>query len=303
MSILLTKETRAIIQGITGRIGSIQAMWMKQCGTPLVAGVTPGSGGKEVHGIPVYDDVAEAVQKHGANASVIFAPAPYAMDAVFEAIEAGIKLVVCVPEHIPTHDTMKIRAKAAEAGAIVLGPNTPGIISPGIGKLGIMPASMFKPGRIGLISRSGTLAYEVAGYINEGGYGQSTMIGIGGDPVRGTDIQIIMQEFDRDPETDMVVIVGEIGGTIENDAASYVDKMNKPVIAYIAGQTAPAGRKMGHAGAIITGSQGTVQAKETAFKNAGALVAHKISDIPQLIKEAYRLGYPQGLSEIASGKM
>ena len=287
MSILLTKETRAIIQGITGRIGSIQAKWMKDCGTNIVAGVTPGGGGKEVHGIPVYNNILETVKHHGANASIIFVPAPLVVDAVLEAIEAGIKLIVCIPEHVPIHDTMKMRAYAREAGVMLIGPNTPGIISPSIGKLGIMPFSMFKPGRIGVISRSGTLAYEVAGYINEGGYGQSTMVGIGGDPVRGTDVQVILEKFNEDPDTDMVVLIGEIGGVLEEDAAGYIKNMNKPVIAYIAGETAPKGRKMGHAGAIITGTQGTVESKKRILESSGALVAYQIAEIPDIIKNLY----------------
>ena len=288
MSILLTKDTRAIIQGITGRIGSIQALWMKNYGTNIVAGVTPGSGGKEIHGIPVYDHVLSTVENHSANASVIFVPAPYIVDAVFEAIEAGIKLIVCVPEHVPVHDTMKMRDYAQKAGAILIGPNTPGIISPSIGKLGIMPVSMFAPGRIGVISRSGTLAYEVAGYINDAGYGQSTLIGIGGDPVQGTDVQVILEKFNQDKDTDMVVLIGEIGGVLEEHAADYIKNMNKSVIAYIAGQTAPSGRKMGHAGAIITGSQGTVESKKKVLKSCGAIVADKIAQVPDIIKSIYK---------------
>ncbi|MDR3564083.1 MAG: succinate--CoA ligase subunit alpha [Negativicutes bacterium] len=288
MSILLTKETRAIVQGITGKIGSIQAKWMKECGTNLVGGVTPGGGGKEVHGIPVFDSVAEAVAKQGANAAVLFVPAPYVMGAVNEAIDAGIKLVVCVPEHIPVHDTIKMRAKAAQAGVWVIGPNTPGLFTPGVGKLGIMPSSMFKPGRIGLISRSGTLCYEVAGYINEGGYGESSVVGIGGDMVRCADIQAVLAEFDRDPDTDMVVVVGEVGGTMEDEVASCVGKMHKPVITYVAGHTAPPGKKMGHAGAIINGNEGTAEFKSAALQAAGALTAMTIADIPRLIAKVYK---------------
>ncbi|MFZ7103822.1 MAG: succinate--CoA ligase subunit alpha [Peptococcaceae bacterium] len=287
MSILLTDDTRAIIQGITGRIGKVQAMWMQQYGTNIVAGVTPGNGSSEVEGIPVYDDVSEAVERHDANATVIFVPALFAKEAVLEAIDAGIKLVVCVPEHIPVNDTLVMRAEAQEKGVALLGPNTPGIISPGIGKLGIMPGNMFKKGRIGLISRSGTLSYEVAGYINEVGYGQSTMIGIGGDPVRGTDVSVLLNMFDKDSETDMVVLVGEIGGNFEEDAAAYAKNMKKPVIAFIAGKNAPAGKRMGHAGAIITGNQGTVESKVKAFQEAGVIVAEHISEIPDFINSLY----------------
>lgn len=299
MSILLTNDTRAIIQGITGRIGSIQAMWMKKYGTNIVAGVTPGNGGTEVEGIPVYDDVFETVEKHQANASVIFVPAPFAKDAVLEAIDAGIKLIVCVPEHIPVNDTLIMRSKAQEKGVILIGPNTPGIISPGIGKLGIMPANMFNKGRIGLLSRSGTLSYEVAGYINAAGYGQSTMIGIGGDPIRGADISVYLQQFDEDPDTDIVVLVGEIGGSVEEDAANYAKNMKKPVIAFIAGKNAPEGKKMGHAGAIIDGKQGTVKSKVKALKEAGVIVADRIAEIPELINKLYE---NQNISEIASAK-
>jgi succinyl-CoA synthetase alpha subunit len=288
MSILLTKQTRAIVQGITGKIGAIQARWMLECGTNIVGGVTPGGGGKEVHGVPVYDSVAEAVKKQQANASVLFVPAAYARDAVLEAIDAGIALIVCVPEHIPVHDTVQIRASAQQKGIWLIGPNTPGVLTPGVGKMGIMPANLFEPGRIGLISRSGTLCYEVAGYINEGGYGQSTVIGIGGDMVRGSDVQNVLREFDQDSETDMVVVVGEVGGVMEEQVAECLQHMHKPVITYIAGQTAPAGKKMGHAGAIIQGNEGTVACKQDALRKAGAIVATRIADIPELIARAYK---------------
>ena len=287
MSILLTKHTRAIVQGITGKIGAIQARWMLECGTNIVGGVTPGGGGKEVHGIPVYDSVIEAVKKQHANASVLFVPAKYAMNAVLEAIDAGIELVVCVPEHMPVHDTVKIRWSARQKGTWLIGPNTPGVLTPGAGKLGIMPANLFQSGRIGLISRSGTLCYEVAGYINEGGYGQSTVIGIGGDLVRGTDVQNVLREFDKDPETDMIVVVGEVGGVMEEQVAESLKDISKPVIAYIAGLTAPAGKKMGHAGAIVQGNESTVEYKAYALREAGALVATKIAEVPKLINRAY----------------
>ncbi|ATW23470.1 succinate--CoA ligase subunit alpha [Candidatus Formimonas warabiya] len=287
MSILLTKDTRAVIQGISGKIGSVQAMWMKKYGTNIVAGVTPGKGGIKIEEIPVCDDVAETVEKYGANAAVLFVPAPFAKDAVLEAVDAGIKLIVCVPEHIPVNDTLLMRAKAQEKGVILIGPNTPGIISPGIGKLGIMPANMFNKGGIGLISRSGTLSYEVAGYINEAGYGESTMIGIGGDQIRGTDASFLLKEFEEDPETDMVVLVGEIGGSFEEDAAAFAKTMKKPVIAFIAGKNAPAGKRMGHAGAIITGHQGTVESKTKALREAGVMVAERIPDITSMIHKIY----------------
>ncbi len=286
MSILLDNETRAVVQGITGRIGSVQTGWMLEYGTKLVAGVTPGRGGETVQGLPVYDDVYEAVEKHGANATVLFVPAPFLRDAVLEAIDAGIKLIVAIPEHVPLHDVLQMKSAAEKRGAWLLGPNTPGIISPGIGKLGIMPGNMFTEGKIGIISRSGTLSYEMAGLLNEAGLGQSTMVGVGGDPVVGSRMIKILQEFEADPETEAAIIVGEIGGSSEEEAAEFIKEMKKPVIAYLAGRTAPSGRRMGHAGAIIKKKgQGTVENKIQAFKNAGAMIASKPSDVASLIKE------------------
>ncbi|HHV52081.1 MAG TPA: succinate--CoA ligase subunit alpha [Synergistaceae bacterium] len=284
----ITEDTKAIVQGISGRIGRVQTKWMLECGTNLVAGVTPGRGGETVEGLPVYDCVAEAVERHGANATVIFVPAPFAKDAVTEAVDAGIKLVVAIPEHVPVHDAIELRRVARAHGVVMLGPNTPGVISPGIGKLGIMPANMFKKGRIGIISRSGTLSYEVAGHINEVGYGESTLVGIGGDPVVGMELSDVLREFERDKNTDAVIVVGEIGGSAEERAAGYVKQMNKPVVAFITGRTAPEGKTMGHAGAIIRGGEGTVSSKVNALSEAGALVASKIRDIPELLKKALR---------------
>ncbi len=286
MSILLDSETRAVVQGITGRIGSTQTGWMLEYGTRLVAGVTPGRGGETVHGLPVYDDVYETVEKHGANATVLFVPAPFIRNAVLEAIDAGLKLVVAVPEHVPLHDVLQMKDAAEKNGIWLLGPNTPGIISPGIGKLGIMPGNMFSEGEIGIISRSGTLSYEMAGLLKEVGLGQSTMVGVGGDPVVGSRMVKILQQFESDPGTEMVIIVGEIGGSSEEEAAEFIKEMKKPVIAYIAGRTAPSGRRMGHAGAIISKKgQGTVESKINAFEKAGAMVALKPSDVTRLIKE------------------
>lgn len=288
MSIFLSEDTKAIVQGISGRIGRVQTKWMLECGTNLVAGVTPGRGGETVEGLPVYDCVAEAVERHGANATVIFVPAPFAKDAVMEAVDARIKLVVAIPEHVPVHDAIELRRVARAHGVVMLGPNTPGVISPGIGKLGIMPANMFKKGRIGIISRSGTLSYEVAGHINEVGYGESTLVGIGGDPVVGMELSDVLREFERDKNTDAVIVVGEIGGSAEERAAGYIKQMNKPVVAFITGRTAPEGKTMGHAGAIIRGGEGTVSSKVNALSEAGALVASKIRDIPELLKKALR---------------
>lgn len=287
MGILLTEETRAIVQGITGRIGSIQTGWMLDYGTNIVGGVTPGKGGAEVHGLPVFDDVYEAVEKAGVNATVILVPAAFIRDAVLEAIDAGLKLVVAITEHVPIHDVLKMKAAAEEKGAWLLGPNTPGIITPGVGKLGIMPGNMFSKGKVGIISRSGTLSYEVAGLLNGIGQGQSTLIGVGGDPVVGTRMVRLLKEFEKDPGTEAVLIVGEIGGSSEEEAAEYIKEMSKPVVAYIAGRTAPSGRRMGHAGAIISreGGGGTVEGKEAALKAAGVLLAEKPSQVPGLIKK------------------
>jgi succinyl-CoA synthetase alpha subunit len=285
MSILLDRNTRAIVQGITGRIGSVQTNWMLEYGTRLVAGITPGRGGEIVHGLPVYDDVYEAVEKHGANASVMFVPGVFLRNAVLEAIDAGIKLIVAIPEHVPLHDVLQMKSAAEKKGVWLLGPNTPGIISPGIGKLGIMPGNMFTEGKMGIISRSGTLSYELAGILNEAGLGQSTVIGVGGDPVVGSRMIKILQEFEADPQTEAVIIVGEIGGSSEEEAADFIKGMAKPVIAYIAGRTAPSGRRMGHAGAIISKKgQGTVQGKIKALDMAGALIAKKPSDVAGLLE-------------------
>jgi succinyl-CoA synthetase alpha subunit len=285
MSILLDSETRAIVQGITGRIGGVQTAWMLEYGTKLVAGVTPGRGGETVHGLPVYDDVYETVEKHGANATVMFVPGPFLRNAVLEAIDAGMKLVVAIPEHVPLHDVLQMKSAAEKKGVWLLGPNTPGIISPGIGKLGIMPGNMFTEGKMGIISRSGTLSYEMAGILNDAGLGQSTVIGVGGDPVVGSRMVKILQEFEADPQTEAVIIVGEIGGSSEEEAAEFIKEMTKPVIAYIAGRTAPLGRRMGHAGAIISKKgQGTVEGKIKALDKAGAMIASKPSDVAGLIK-------------------
>ena len=287
MSILLNEETRALVQGITGRIGNTQTKWMLEYGTNLVAGVTPGRGGEEVHGLPVYDDVYEAVEKHGVDATVMFVPAAFIRDAVLEAVDAGVKLVVAVPEHVPVHDVLQIKKAADRKGTWLLGPNTPGIVSPGIGKLGIMPGNMFTQGKIGLISRSGTLSYEVAGILNEHGLGQSTLVGVGGDPVVGARMVKVLQEFEADPATSGVVMVGEIGGNAEEEAAEYIKEMSKPVVAYIAGRTAPAGRRMGHAGAIIgKEGEGTVEGKIKALQGAGAPVASKLSEVVALLEQA-----------------
>ena len=271
MSILIDDSTRVIVQGITGRAGSIQTHWMLACGTRVVAGVTPGKGGSTVEGVPVFDSVQDAVSRTGANASVFFVPAAYVLDAFFETADAGVKLIVVVPEHIPVRDVMKMRAYAVEKGVLALGPTTPGVIIPGKGKMGIMPASLFTPGRVGIVSRSGTLSYEFAGILSGSGIGQSVVVGMGADLVILTNLADILCLFEEDPETDGVVIVGEVGGEQEEKAAQFVaGKMRKPVAAYIAGRYSPEGKRMGHAGAIIRGSAGNVAGKCEVLSQAGA---------------------------------
>jgi succinyl-CoA synthetase alpha subunit len=276
MSILLNKKTRVLVQGITGRIGRVQTHWMLAYGTGIVAGVTPGKGGTSVEGVPVFDSVLEAVEKTGAEASVFFVPAPFVLDAFVETVDAGINLIVVVPEHIPVHDAMKMKAyvrRHESRGLFALGPTTAGILTPREAKMGIMPASLFKPGRIGIISRSGTLSYEMAGILSGAGYGQSTVIGQGADPVALTSISAFLQLFDRDAATAGVVIVGEVGGIQEEEAAKFIAAgMHKPVAAYIAGKFAPAGKRMGHAGAIIRGSQGTFESKIQALRAADVTI-------------------------------
>jgi len=273
MSLVIDKSTRVLVQGITGRIGSIQTKWMLGYGTNIVAGVTPGKGGSRVEGIPVFDTVAEAVKETGAEASVFFVPSPFVKDAFFENADAGIGLIVVVPEHVPVRDVMEMRVCARANSTCALGPTTPGILVPGHMKMGIMPAALFAPGRIGIISRSGTLAYETAGLLTEAGYGQSKVFGMGADPVVLTNMPDILKLLQDDEGTDAVVIVGEIGGDQEEKAAGYISgHMTKPVAAYIAGRYAPEGKRMGHAGAIVRGSTGTVESKCSALSDAGVSV-------------------------------
>ena len=273
MSILMDDSTRVLVQGITGRAGSTQTRWMLAYGTKVVGGVTPGRGGSVVEGVPVFDSVEEAVKETGANASVFFVPAAFVLDAFLETVDAGVKLIVVVPEHIPVHDVMKMRAYAIEKGALAFGPTTPGLVVPGKGKMGIMPASLFAPGRVGIISRSGTLSYEFAGILSEAHVGQSAVVGMGADPVVLTNLADILRLFEDDKGTDAVIIVGEVGGDQEEKAARFIkEKMAKPVAAYIAGRQSPQGKRMGHAGAIVRGSAGTVGGKEEALRAAGAEV-------------------------------
>ncbi len=275
-----------LVQGITGRQGRLHTRLMLDYGTEIVAGVTPGRGGSKVEGVPVFDSVAEALDEVGPiEASVIFVPAPHAYDAVLEAIRSGIGLVVVITEHIPVHDAMRFIRYARLVGATVIGPNTPGLIAPSLGvKLGIAPSSAFSPGSTAIISRSGTLTYEVSLSLSSAGYGTSITIGLGGDPVTGLDFVDVLEEVRCDPDTDSVVLVGEIGGTAEEEAAEYLSRgYPKPVVAYVAGRTAPPGRTMGHAGAIISGGRGTAESKIRALEAAGVPVAETPFDIPRLL--------------------
>jgi succinyl-CoA synthetase alpha subunit len=286
VSVLVDRDTRVVVQGITGHQGSVHARQMRQFGTQVVAGVTPGKAGVDVGGVPVFDSVLDAVEKTQANASCIFVPAPYARDALLEAVDAGIRLCVVVTEHIPFHDMLVMYHYARSKGTRIIGPNCPGIAAPGKAKVGIIPNVVFQPGRVGVISRSGTLTYEIVNGIKEMGLGQSTCIGLGGDPVVGTSFVDALPLFQADPETDVLVMVGEIGGTAEEDGAEFIrHHFTKPVVAYIAGRSAPPGKRMGHAGAIITRGKGTAQTKVAALESAGARVARFPYEIPGLVAE------------------
>ncbi len=283
MPILVDDSTKVIIQGITGHQGTFHAGAMLEYGTKVVGGVTPGKGGQEVHGLPVFDSVTEALKETGATVSMVLVPARFAMDACYEAMNAGIEMLVLITERIPFHDAMKIMAYARSKHVKVIGPNTPGIISPGLCKIGIMPGHIFNKGKVGILSRSGTLTYEIVDWITQGGMGQSTCMGIGGDPVIGINFIEGMKLFEKDSQTENVVLVGEIGGTAEEDAAEIVPSMSKKVFAYIAGQTAPAEKRMGHAGAIISRGRGTAESKIKAFDKVGVPVAALPSDISKLL--------------------
>lgn len=286
MAILIDKKTECIVQGITGSQGSFHTELMLKYGTKIVAGCTPGKGGEKVHGVPVYDTVKECVDHHpGATCTSIWVPAAFTKDAVLEAIDAGLKTVVIITEKIPIHDMLTIRKKAEERNVIVLGGNTPGVISPGKAKVGMLPESAFTEGRIGTVSRSGSITYYLANTLTLAGMGESTCVGIGGDPLIGTGYEPILHLFEKDKETDAVLLAGEIGGVYEEMAADLIKKMKKPVVAYITGLHAPKGKRMGHAGAIIEGEMGTAESKISALKNAGASVATLLSDIPKLLKE------------------
>ncbi|MCD6301114.1 MAG: succinate--CoA ligase subunit alpha [Staphylothermus sp.] len=289
MGILVNKDTRVLVQGITGREGSFHTKLMLEYGTKIVAGVTPGKGGTNVHGVPVYDTVKEAVEESGGiDASIIFVPAKFAPDAVYEAIDNGIKLIVVITEGIPVHEELKFVRYAKEHNTIIIGPNTPGIMTIGETKIGIMPAHVFKKGKIGLVSRSGTLTYEIARELGKKDYGVSTVVGLGGDPVTGLNFIDVYNYFMNDPDTEAVVIIGEIGGDAEERFAKYYTLLRnkKPVVAYIAGKTAPPGKRMGHAGAIISMGMGDYASKRKALEEAGIPVADKPSEIPSLLDKA-----------------
>ncbi len=287
MSVFIDRNTKLVVQGITGRDGSFHTKQMIEYGTGVVAGVTPGKGGQRFEGkVPIFDTVAQAVQETGANTSVIYVPPPFAADAMMEAAAAGIALVVCITEGVPVLDMTRVYPFVQERGVRLLGPNCPGLISPGKSKVGIIPGRICTPGPVGLVSRSGTLTYEVVFQMTRAGIGQTTCVGIGGDPINGTNFIDCLDAFEKDPETTAVVMIGEIGGTDEQEAADFVKrKMKKPVVGFIAGQTAPPGRRMGHAGAIISGSTGTAAEKIQAFRDAGMSVAERPIDVVGLLKE------------------
>jgi succinyl-CoA synthetase alpha subunit len=287
MSVLVDKNTRLVVQGITGKEGTFHTKQMVEYGTNVVGGVTPGKGGSTHEGIPVFNTVADAVNDAGANAAVIYVPPPFAADAIMEAADAGIPVVVCITEGIPTLDMVKVREYLRDKPTRLIGPNCPGIISPGKCKIGIMPGHIHREGRIGVVSRSGTLTYEAVGQLTALGLGQSSAIGIGGDPIVGTTHVDALRLFQGDSETDGIVMIGEIGGTAEEDAAAFArDNVTKPIVAFIAGQTAPPGRRMGHAGAIIAGGKGTAEEKMKALSDAGIHVVRSPADIGSAMKEA-----------------
>jgi succinyl-CoA synthetase alpha subunit len=285
MSILVDETTKVLVQGITGREGRFHTERMIQDGTQVVGGVTPGKGGDEVLGLPVFDSMREAVEATGANASCLFVPPAFAPDAIVEAVDAGMEVVVCITEGIPVQDMVRTVDYVRRSSTRLIGPNCPGIISPGKCKMGIMPGPIHRPGSIGLISRSGTLTYEIVAELTAAGFGQSTVVGIGGDPILGTRFIDLLPLFEEDPETEAVVLIGEIGGNDEEVAAAYIPQMSKPVVAFIAGRNAPPGKRMGHAGAIVSGGMGTAQSKVEAFQRVGVPVAETTHDVPRLLRE------------------
>ncbi|HRC07657.1 MAG TPA: succinate--CoA ligase subunit alpha [Miltoncostaeales bacterium] len=286
MSILVDQNTRLVVQGITGREGAFHATRNKHYGTNVVAGVTPGKGGQDVEGIPVFNTLHDAVQQTGANTAMVFVPPRFATDALYEAIESGVELIICITEGIPAHDMLQVYTNLKRGNQRLVGPNCPGIISPGKASVGIMPTQVFTPGRVGLVSRSGTLTYQISKELALLGIGQSTVVGIGGDPIVGSSFIDIVSEFDKDPDTDLIVMVGEIGGDEEEKAAQFIsENVTTPVVSYIAGFQAPPGKQMGHAGAIITGSSGTAQGKKEALEAKGIRVGTNPTEVAQFVKE------------------
>ncbi len=286
MPVYLDESTSVIVQGITGRQGSFHTGQMLQYGTKITGGVSPGKGGRSVEGVPVFNTVFEAMENHPADAGILFMPAPFAKDAAYEALDAGLKLIVMIPEHIPLHDATEIMSYARFKDAVVVGPNTNGLVSSGLCKIGIMPNRYFIPGPVGVVSRSGTLCYEIVSHLAEKGIGTSTVIGIGGDRVVGLHFTDVLKKFEEDPATESIVLIGEIGGSAEEEAAAYIaSEVSKPVVAYLAGRSAPPGKKMGHAGAIIERGRGTFESKVEALSEAGV----KVADLPNSVYELVKL--------------
>ena len=286
MSIYVDKNTRLLVQGITGKEGGFHAGLCKEYGTNLVAGVPPGKGGQSALGVPVFDTVTQAVKETGANASVIFVPPPFAPDAIVEASDAGLPVIICITEGIALLDMVPVFHLVKSRGQVLIGPNCPGLITPGECKIGIMPGNIFTPGPVGMISRSGTLTYEIVNELTVNGLGQTTCVGIGGDPIIGSTFIDCLMAFEKDPATKVVVMVGEIGGSDEEEAAEYIKTMSKPVVGFISGRTAPPGKRMGHAGAIVSGNKGTAQAKVAALTDAKVPIADTTDQIPGLVKKA-----------------